>query len=903
MRRSSRLSTPGLLTRHAGTSIAGSLLVALLIAAAVLAAALAPRALGSVGTAELRHAIAKESPVLLDLTGMGRLGFPANLPMTASIEDVYGASDQGIRAIRDALPEPLRTNVGQAEWVASTTGSAGELPNDLPLTLSLGLAVDLDWQNRIRFVDGVAPEAWSEEGSQEAPPGEATGEQTPIPIAISKDAAARLQLGIGSLITFSPSPAIVIGIYEPLDPEDAFWVHFPNLSGVTLEDRPGQPTTARLLAYVDPLTIMGLQQAFATGPLTAVFEISPRGMDYADAALLQTQVRQLLATDQPLPLAGTLEFRSGLPEVVARVVQRVTSASSLLALSVSGLLGVLLAVFALSVQSVIARRRPALALAAARGAGSAELRAAMVLEGALLSAPGAVIGFVIASVLVPGRIGVEGWVLPALVALAPPVLFGVLTSPRQLRNPRGDLQLRSRSGVRWIVEIVVAALAALSLFLLARRGLVASSDVVGIDPLLAATPLLLSAAVCIGVLRLYPALLLGVQRGLRRRRGSAGVLGAARAIRDPALGFSAALALVVGISIVVFSTAMATTIRSGLVQGARDVVGADVQVRAPMLSAPLLEKITAVDGVARAAAIAVVSGIDLNVDSDAAEVFIVITDTDALHEVRPDIPAIATKVGDRIPLLVSSDLAERVDGADLGLGPAPAYNSGTVPADAIPGVTRYFVLIDSAYASAIGVSSLAPQRVLIRLDAGATASAVAPEVQRVVAAAQAPESSGRVVVSTADSLLAENLSSPIVASLESALLLAALASLLLTMLTVVLASVAAATARNRLVGVLRILGMSPRQLRAVQAWELGPIALTAVVVGTALGLVLPLIVTAALDLRPFVGGRLQPGPNVEPLWVLAAIGSFSIVVILAGIIAAALGRRFAPAGTLKMGEG
>jgi hypothetical protein len=124
-----------------------------------------------------------------------------------------------------------------------------------------------------------------------------------------------------------------------------------------------------------------------------------------------------------------------------------------------------------------------------------------------------------------------------------------------------------------------------------------------------------------------------------------------------------------------------------------------------------------------------------------------------------------------------------------------------------------------------------------------------------------------------------------------------------TMLTVVLASVAAATARNRTVGVLRILGMSNRQLRGIQAWELAPVALTAVLVGTALGLVLPIIVTSVLDLRPFVGGDLQPGPVIDPLWVLAAVGAFVVIVVLAGIVAAALGRRFAPAGTLKMGEG
>ena len=111
-------------------------------------------------------------------------------------------------------------------------------------------------------------------------------------------------------------------------------------------------------------------------------------MDYADAAeSADPGARSPAAQVSLLPFFGTLNFRSGLADATRRVVERVTSASALLALSVSGLLGVLLAVFALGVQSVIARRRPALALAAARGAGALQLRSAMVLEGAAAVAP------------------------------------------------------------------------------------------------------------------------------------------------------------------------------------------------------------------------------------------------------------------------------------------------------------------------------------------------------------------------------------------------------------------------------------------------------------------------------------------------------------------------------------
>ena len=96
--------------------------------------------------------------------------------------------------------------------------------------------------------------------------------------------------------------------------------------------------------------------------------------------------------------------------------------------------------------------------------------------------------------------------------------------------------------------------------------------------------------------------------------------------------------------------------------------------------------------------------------------------------------------------------------------------------------------------------------------------------------------------------------------------------------------------------------MSRRRLRGVVAWELGPIAVTALVVGAAVGLLLPRVVTRVLDLRPFVGGRTPPHPEVEPLLVLAGMGAFGSSWSLAGLVAVAVARRIAPADTVKMGE-
>ena len=68
----------------------------------------------------------------------------------------------------------------------------------------------------------------------------------------------------------------------------------------------------------------------------------------------------------------------------------------------------------------------------------------------------------------------------------------------------------------------------------------------------------------IGVLRIYPWIMAATQRGARRGRGAVGLVGSARAVRAPSLGFAAAFALIVGVSVAVFSAGMAVSLSRGL---------------------------------------------------------------------------------------------------------------------------------------------------------------------------------------------------------------------------------------------------------------------------------------------------------------------------------------------------
>lgn len=894
MNRRSRYGTPGLLARHTASGVVGSVLVAVLVAVTVFAAALVPRALVRLGTEELQHTLGEMSPVLRDLRGLGHIGLVTGLA-GAPVDEVLGPTDRAVDRVRAFLPEPLRDLAGEPHWVARTESGDAILPEgSAEVSVVAKLAVDVDWLEQIRFVAGAAPAAWegSETDSEDDPP---------LEVALSAASASELGVDVGDSIEFAPFVLTIAGIYEPIDPDADYWLHASDLAEPSVDREPGVIPTVRTSMLVAPESVGGLTFAFGGGALSAWVPIDPSGIGYADAALIATQTREAFASDTELPAAGRLGFSSRFADAIDASVSRVVTASALLALALSGLLGVLLAVFALGVSTIVERRRPALALAGARGAGTLQLRGAMVLEGLAIAVPATVLATVAASLILPERVGIEGWLLPLVVGASVPVLFALLSGSRSARVDRRDLQLRDGNRTRLVLELVVIGLAALSLYLLARRGLVASSEAVGIDPLLALTPLLLAASVCIVTLRVYPVPLRFVLATLRRGDGATGLVGAARAVRSPSLGFAASFALIIGVSIVVFSSIMGTTLRESVITGARDQVGADLQVSAAAIGPDVVGAISRLPGVEAAAALDAIPGARIVDANGTTGITLVIADTTALHEVRPDIPAVLDQKGGRIPLLMSSDLVGRI-AADPTMARVPVEVVGSVPVDALPGVARNWVLLDAAFAEELGRTGTEPQRVLLSLEPDADPAALIPQIDRLVTDAQSETTRGIVVVNSAEQVLDELRSSPVVGGIEQALPLAALAALLLTLLAVALATLSAAGARSHLVGVLRVLGADARQQRRILVWEFAPVVLTSVLVGTAVGIALPYVVTAVVDLRPFVGGRFPPDPVIDPL--VTALAAFAVVVVafIAGAIALALGRRIAPAASLKMGE-
>lgn len=900
-----QLGAVGLLRRHLVGGGAVSVLLPVLVMISVLSIALAPRALSQVSTAELHHQLDRASPLILDFVGTGRLGVPFQ-ESPLGVDYLTSSTQSSLQALRDTLPQPLLDATAPTNWIvqtpvdpASVSAPVDERPRADEVTLSL--TIDLQWQQRVTVIAGALPTGWS--GPDAVDPDTSVRATAPIEVAISKASATAIGVGVGDVVDFALAPLTIAAIYVPRDSADDYWIHAAELSVPQVLRGEQAETIVRSSVYLAPESFPALAQEFAVGSLRAWIPVDPLAITHPDADAIFDQARQVLIRDAALNYGGTLDFRSSLPDLVESSSMRIAAMSALIALSVSGLAGVLIAVFALGVRAVLGRREAALRLAAARGAGELQLRGAMVLESLLLSVPAALLGVAIAVVLIPGGTELVPTLIPAAVALVPAVLVGVLTNARPLARRRREVMTAQASRARVIAELAVVGLAALALLLLSRRGLAGPSTVVGIDPLLSATPLLLAVVACLAALRLYPLVLSAMQRSVRRRGGATAVFGAARAQRDPALGFAPALALIVGVSIVVFSTVMISTVQSALVQRAADEVGADVRVQAASIDGETLAALRELDGVTAAVSVATTIEVPFVVGDNDSVVRVVVADTAALAAVRDDLPALPeqTETDQRIPVMLSADRTLVESGTQATLGDASVVIVEVVDGVDLPGIGRDWVLVDVESADELGINFPAANLALLTLDDAERSADVAALAVDIVERAQ-PESGVATARAGDITTAAAEGRSPIIEGLEIALFIAALASLGLMLVAIVLATAAAAATRNRMLGVLRVIGMSSSQLRRVQAWELGPLASVALAVGTVLGLTLPALITSVLDLRAFVGGTAEVPAVIDPVAVLLVLAVFVAIVVIASLIALALGRRLAPAGILTMGD-
>lgn len=905
--RTSRSSLPGLVARQAATGIGTTVTIAAIVFAIAFLAAGAPRAIATLFTDSLRSAVGSTAPGERNLSasfvggpqpGPGTVG---NLP--EDLGAVWGRHEAALASVRADMPAALRRATGAAQYVVSLS-PAPALPLNpaagVPHT-QLSLAFDPHLAERITLVDGAAPAAIARDLPTTAP----------VEVMLSSAVAERMQLTVGdermlALPGGGRQLVKLAGIFEATDPNADYWQQVASSLHPTVLSA-GEPVVFGL-AYADPASWPRAVPLAQLAKTEVWYPVLAERLTAADAERFADGLRSFTRVPHGIgPASGgafavgtypaTPSFSSALGRVVQEVGVRTAATSAVLAMTAAGPIGVALAALLLGARLIVDRRGPALRLAAARGASSGQLRSVLAAEGAAIGLPAAAAGFLLAALIVPGPGTVAGILLPALVGLLPVALLAA-TLPRAGRRRRTDLQ---RLRHRLVGEVLVVGLAAVSVVLLTQRGLTTATAGLGVDPLLAAAPLLLSLAACVLVLRVYPLPLQLLASRLKARTGLIGFLGSVRAVRDPLAGFAPVLAMVVGVSVAVFSAGVLGTVTAGIDAAARAATGADLRVSAPYLSAEQVAALDALPGVETVASVDE-SGVILTIGGDrepAGVLSVPVSDLRAAQQGVPralDLPRrLGQATDDRVPVVLSADLGASLQpGARVELAGVTLDVVGIAPSVSPLTERRDWILVDRANAELLTGSAPAPTRVLADLTADADARSVTDGIRRLLG----PDA----IIDTPAEAAAAAGADPAVRGLQAALLLAVLVAWLLTAITVVLTLVLGTPARARLLALLGALGTRRRAGGGLVAWEIGPVAVTALVAGSVLGCVLPLVVLAGVDLRPFTHGQVQPAFQLDPTLLVAVLGGFALVVIAASVIALALAGRADQAAELRSTE-
>ena len=143
---------------------------------------------------------------------------------------------------------------------------------------------------------------------------------------------------------------------------------------------------------------------------------------------------------------------------------------------------------------------------------------------------------------------------------------------------------------------------------------------------------------------------------------------------------------------------------------------------------------------------------------------------------------------------------------------------------------------------------------------------------------------------------------PVTTGLRQLFVGATVVSGLLTVLAVVVVQLMGSTARTALLATLRTLGLGTRQTRALTAWELAPLLVTSLLVGTLLGLGVPWVLLRGLDLTGLTGGSAQPALVLDLPLLGAVLGAVVLTVLIAVTVSAWIAGRTNLAHALRVGE-
>ncbi len=542
------------------------MVVILITAAAVAAIPIILNRVGDQGLFEtLDNAFVTQRGINVELEGQLPRSGDAPLSTVTQHGDGY----------RDNLAESLQTIIEDTQWTVDSSRH-NQLLDELEVATGgfqqyFQFRYQSGLDDQIELIEGREPEPTDPINLSEITDIPEDVEDAEVPlfeVKIGTGTAEIKELQIGDLIALLPDgddrlnsgasrgyfesylAVEIVGIFEPIAPDSDFWY--------------SDYRTYETDIYTDPdQTIhysMGIPAESVLEELQAMndpgdwrynwrFFVEPGSVAMTDTERTGSDLRSLsqnlgpyeqLAEMTPNEAARNMNVRTLLPTLLSGAERQYGLTSAVLSLVIAGIVTIGVALSGLLGALVASRRTPEIALMRSRGASPRQLSASQITEGIILAIPAALIGIVVASLLTNGSPLVDSVVAALSVSLVGVLALWLLTRRiwtvdlGSLMGRRADVPKGSGQR-RVVVELMVVALAIAGIVLLRQRGVTTSATNEGIDPYVAAVPVLAGLATGIVAVRIFPWLARQLAKFAGRRPDVVPFLGLRR-IAEPSLG-------------------------------------------------------------------------------------------------------------------------------------------------------------------------------------------------------------------------------------------------------------------------------------------------------------------------------------------------------------------------------
>lgn len=738
-----------------------------------------------------------------------------------------------------------------------------------------------------------------------------------IEIALTPAVADVLEIAVGDVLMLQDVTGVevalrVTGLVAPADPGAQIWQRFPDAFEPAVVDNPARPLYRRGTVMLSATTLDELSTRLGVPfPGTMELAVSPEELTLDNARVVAAQMRELTQQGDVLgeDVTVTAQVTSSLGPALDAYPARARAALAQTSVVVAGVIAVAAVVIALMARLLLSRREGDIALERARGASVPSVALRMGIESTIVALVGVAAGYGVATLAVGSVAWTNGPALMvALVAvLAAPLLGaaaarGSWTGRREPANRQDRARTRRARGARRLtLEALAVVLGILAVVTLRSRG-VLQTQTAGIDPFLAAAPVLVALAIVVIVVRMYPLPMAVIQWGARRTRGVAGVITLAKAReRIPVLPL---LALTLAIAVAVSSGLLVGTVRSGQEQASWERVGGQVRIDAELdeASAQQLEDAGAVVSHEYTREFTNVA-----LGSEYAEAFLMAQD-----RTYPDIVAESGLVdpqelrdlhatsdqrapGDPVPVLVSQEIADVAvpeDRSEIYIGrtwvPIEVVGVATVTPDGW----------------AEGPFVVAPLEALqeFEYETPWTTTLAFVGGEQAAAAVAADPTIPADAVTTREGWLAAVRDSALIGGVESLMTIAVATVGLLAAAALLVTVLHGVRERGRALAMLRTQGMGSGYGWWLALAELGPLTAAAVLGGAAAGLAILLLLGGALGLEVLAGGLAAPPLVASPTFIGAVVAGVLVLLIIAVTAEVLAHRRERLSDVLRYGE-